>query len=122
MRRLVVLALLTFAACDLSDSPTSPGVDAPAVPPRYSFGGGAGKVLASTNQGELVEIDLDLGIVTLIGDVGTFGGDQLGWTDIAADDSGRPFAISRIFTETEFEVHLYEIDPSTGAAMTIEDN
>ena len=87
------------------------------MPPRSgpptASGGGVGRVLASTNEGELVEIDLDLGIVTLIGDVGTFDGDELGWTDIAVDASGRLFALSRIFTETDFKVHLRELHPDS---------
>lgn len=108
LRRLIFLSLAA-TACNLAESPTTPSETPSPLEPNFSFTGGAGKVLGSTNEGELVEIDLDASTVTLIGDVGTFDGDELGWTDIASDDDGRLFALSRGFTESDFEVHLYEI-------------
>jgi hypothetical protein len=100
------------------DSPVAPERDSLDVGvPRFNFTGGTAKVLGSTNQGELVEIDLDAGTATLIGDAGIFAGDSVGWTDIAFDGSGTLFGLSRIFFESDFEVHLYRIDPSTGAII-----
>jgi hypothetical protein len=53
----------------------------------------------------------------LIGDAGTVGGDELGWTDIATDDTGRLFALSVFQTESEGEPYLYELNPSTGSVI-----
>ena len=115
---------LTITAC--REAPTAPGVDnVPAsTPPAFAFTGGSGKVLASTNQGELVEIDLDLGTATLIGDAGTYSGKTLGWTDIALDSSGTLFALSRFATEVGTSCsgdpcsHLYQISLQNGGVVT----
>ncbi|MGD2046885.1 MAG: hypothetical protein PVH96_11720 [Gemmatimonadota bacterium] len=112
-----VLVGVVATAC--REQPTGPEADGTApVRPRFSFTGGSGKILASTNQGELVEIDFDAGTAELLGDAGTFGGDSVGWTDIAFDDSGTLYGVSRIFFESDFEVHLYTIDPSDGSVIS----
>ena len=118
MRRLILVVLVAVVACELSESPTGPTDESAVVRPSFSFTGGSGKVLGSTNQGELIEIDLDAGTATLIGDAGIFDGDSVGWTDIAFDDSGTLFGLSRIFFESDFEVHLYTIDASDGAVLS----
>ena len=74
-------------------------------------------MLGSTNLGELVEIDFDAGTITLIGDAGVFAGDSVRWTDIAFDDAGSLHGLSRSQWESDFEVHLYRVDPSTGAVL-----
>ena len=123
LRCVLLLVLTAGAGCNLQESPTSPASDAASSGPRYSFGGGSGTLFGSTNQGELVEIDLDLGTVTLIGDVGTYAGKTLGWTDIAQDASGALFALSRHSSESDTDCfggpcnHLYEIDPQNGAVV-----
>ena len=119
-RSLCAALLLALAgACNLAESPTAPSEGPVTLGPSFTLGSASGKVLGSTNQGELVEIDLDAGTVTLVGDAGVFAGDSVGWTDIAFDDSGTLFGLSRIFFESEFEVHLYAIDPGTGAVDSV---
>jgi hypothetical protein len=123
VRRTAVLALLAALAVPLIiaacvEHPTAPVSEPITVGPSFSFTGGSGTVLGSTNRGELVEIDLDSGTVTRIGDAGIFAGDSVGWTDIAFDGSGTLFGLSRISSESDFEVHLYTINPSTGAIIS----
>ena len=88
---------------------------------------------ASTNRGELVEINLAAGTATLIGDAGLFEGRELGWTDIAFDAAGNVFATSREASELSTDgclygefgtggtyacTHLYVLDAGTGAVLT----
>ena len=87
----------------------------------------AQELLATTNQGELVEIDLAAGTATLIGDAGTFNGKELGWTGLTFDAAGDLFAVSRFRSEpisvcfVPFSngacAHLYRLDPNTGAVI-----
>ena len=87
----------------------------------------AQELLATTNQGELVEIDLAAGTATLIGDAGIFNGKDMGWTDLALDAAGNLYAVSRVRSELPSEppcptagggagrcTHLYRLDPNTG--------
>jgi hypothetical protein len=108
---------LIVTAC--REQPTAPTLD-PAPDPRsrpsFAFTGGSGKLLGTTWRGELVEIDLDVGTVTWIGDAGVVGGFNLGWTDIAFDGVGDLFAISRRLSDPDM-ASLYRIDPSTGAVI-----
>jgi len=70
---------------------------------------GASTLLATTNQGELVSIDLTAGTASLIGQDGD------GWSDLAMHPtSGRLFTMSRWSLEPSGTSHLYEIDPLTG--------
>jgi hypothetical protein len=72
------------------------------------------RLLASTNEGELLRIDLstDSGTVTLI------GSSFRGWTDLAMDPStGRLYASTRWSKEATSTSHLYEIDPLTGGII-----
>ena len=89
-----------------------------------SFGGsinglesnGVGRLLATTNSGNLVSIDLVSGISTFIG----FSG--IGWTDLAIDPtSGRTYALSRHRTEASQSNRLYEIDAMGGIVQEIGD-
>jgi hypothetical protein len=118
LRRLILLVLVAVVACELRESPTAPSGEPPVLRPSFSFTGGSGKILGSTNQGELIEIDFAAGTANLIGDAGVFDGDSVGWTDIAFDDSGTLYGLSRIFFESDFEVHLYTIDPSDGSILS----
>ncbi len=87
----------------------------------------AQELLATTNQGELVEIDLAAGTATLIGDAGTFDGRQVGWTGLSFDAAGDLFAVSRFRSEdvTGCTVsvaltrcaHLYRVNPNNGAIL-----
>jgi hypothetical protein len=63
VRRTAVLALLAALAVPLIiaacvEHPTAPVSEPITVGPSFSFTGGSGTVLGSTNRGELVEIDL----------------------------------------------------------------
>ena len=89
----------------------------------------AQELLATTNQGELVEIDLAGGTATLIGDAGIFNGKNMGWTGLSFDAAGDLFAVSRRVTEPQtgcpqspgtFEsrcAHLYQLDSTNGAVL-----
>ncbi len=73
---------------------------------------GANTLLATTNQGELLSIDLDTNTATLIGQDGD------GWTDLAMHPtSGRLYTLTRWSLEPSGTTHLYEIDPATGAII-----
>jgi hypothetical protein len=70
VRRTALLALLAaltvpliIAAC--VEHPTAPVSEPITVGPSFGFTGGSGKILGSTREGELVEIDFDGGTVTL---------------------------------------------------------
>jgi len=68
-------------------------------------------LLATTNQGELLRIDLSTspGTVTLLGQDGG------GWTDLAMHPtSGRLYTVSRWGFEPSGTSHLYEINPANG--------
>ena len=88
----------------------------------------AHELLTTTNQGELVEIDLAGGTATLIGDAGTFDGKDIGWTGLSLDAAGDLSAVSRFFVEPftgctvspTFQsrcAHLYQLDPTNGAII-----
>ena len=66
-------------------------------------------LLATTDQGELLGIDLSNGNVTLIGSQAT------GWSDLAIHPlSAKAYAVSRWQDESSNTAHLYEIDPGDG--------
>ena len=88
---------------------------------------GAGLLLATTNDGELVEIDLDAGTAEPVGDAGLFEGRDLGWTGLSFDPLGNLFVSSRFRPEPTGDActgfpggrcaHLYNVDPETGAVL-----
>ena len=66
-------------------------------------------LLATTNQGELVRIDLVTSTGLLLGE------DSIGWTDLAMHPtSGRLYVSTRWSTEPSGTSHLWEIDPANG--------
>ena len=71
-------------------------------------------LLASTNQGELVRIDLGAGTATLLGTAPSPGG----WADLAFDPSGGLLAVSRQKAEATATAHLYSISPTTGPILS----
>lgn len=88
-------------------------------------------LLATTNQGELVEVDLAAGTATLLGDAGQLPGKdkEAGWTGISFDAAGDLYVVSRQSSEPETGctgspantemrcAHLYRIDPASGAVL-----
>ena len=85
-------------------------------------------LLAATNAGELIEIDLALGTASLIGDVGVFEGRELGWTGLSVSRTGLLLLSSRQRSESPTDgcvgvhatgscSHLYVVDPETGAVL-----
>ena len=69
-------------------------------------------LLAITNRGELLNIDLITSMGTLLGQDGD------GWTDLAMHPvSGRLYVTTRWSTEASGTSHLWEINPSTGAII-----
>ena len=71
-------------------------------------------LLAGTNKGELVEIDIGAGTATLVGDAGG----EYGWSDLAMDGTGNLWAVSRQSSEESSTAHLYTINPATGAVIS----
>jgi parallel beta-helix repeat protein len=71
---------------------------------------GPNTLLATTNEGELLSIDLDTGTVILLGDE-----NDTPWSDLAMEPvSGRLFTTTRWSTEDSGTSHLYEINPADG--------
>jgi len=69
-------------------------------------------ILATTNAGDLVSINLVAMSSALIGSDGS------GWTDLAVDPtSGMTYALSRHRNEISQTNHLYEIDVATGGIL-----
>ena len=97
----------------------------------FGYQSSAQVLLATTNEGELVEIDLVAGTTTLIGDAGRLDGKDrdTGWTGLSFDAAGDLFAVSRRSGEPETGCpgspltpdtrcsHLYRIDPNNGAVL-----
>ena len=71
---------------------------------------GIGSLLATTNSGDLVSINLVSGVSTSI------GADGNGWTDLAID-TGTAYALSRHTTEASQSNHLFEINTTTGGIV-----
>ena len=70
------------------------------------------RLIATTNQGQLVEIDLTTGTAQVLG-IATppaGAGSQWGWTDLAFDPAGDLYAVSRNRGEPTTTAHLYQID------------
>ena len=72
---------------------------------------GANTLLATTNAGELLSIDLDTNTATLLGQAGD------GWTDLALSPLGSLYVTTRWSIESSGTSHLWEIDPATGAII-----
>jgi len=69
-------------------------------------------LLATTNFGDLLSIDLNTNTGTILGQDGD------GWTDLAMHPtSGKLFAVTRWSIEPSGTNHLYEIDPTNGAII-----
>jgi hypothetical protein len=97
----------------------------------FGYQSSAQVLLATTNKGELVEIDLVAGTANLIGDAGLLDGKptDTGWTGLSFDAAGNLFAVSRHSGEPETGcpgsplttqntcAHLYRIDPDNGAVL-----
>lgn len=118
MRRrwLVVCAVVLVAfVASCREQPTAPTSESPSsvVEPSFSFTGGSGTLLGTTDEGELVRVSLDSGTVVLIGDAGVVGGHEIPWRDLAFTDPDTLYALSYHSTDT----HLYRIDPETGAVL-----
>ena len=74
---------------------------------------GINSLLATTNGGGLLSIDLVPPGSALIGFSGV-----VGWTDIAVDPTtSRAYAVSRFRNEASVTSHLYEIDVTTGSIV-----
>ena len=70
-------------------------------------------LLATTNTGELLNINLTTRSVTIIGAQG------IGWTDVAAHPTnGKTYAVSRRKGEATNTAHLYEINAGSGLVVT----
>jgi len=96
----------------------------------------AQELLATTNKGELVRVDMVQGQATLIGDAGRLAGKtaDVGWTGLSFDALGDLYAVSRQSTEPPTGcpgsplstksacAHLYRIDPNTGAVLAEQGN
>ena len=92
----------------------------------------ASKLYATTNEGELVAIDLALGTATLIGDAGNFEGRNPGWTGISIDADGTVYVSSRQRSESTHDgctgfyvgnsqgrcAHIYIVDPTDGSVLS----
>ncbi|MCZ6916958.1 MAG: hypothetical protein O7I93_09290 [Gemmatimonadetes bacterium] len=87
-------------------------------------------LLATTNQGELVEIDLNAGTTTLLGNAGGFENRSPQWTGLSFDAYGRLLTTSRFRSEVPGQgcdgwfntdggkcAHLYELDRTTGSIV-----
>lgn len=88
-------------------------------------------LLATTNQGELVEVVIRRGTARarLIGDAGVLeDGREPGWTGLSFDSEGNLFVTSRHASELETDgcfgkfahgpcSHLYRLDPRTGTIL-----
>jgi hypothetical protein len=126
VRRTLLTFLVVLSACDWSDSPATPPDTV--QPPQLDVVLSPGDIIGTTNQGELVRIDLGTGTVTLIGDAGAFNGRELGWTGLAFDDVGNLFVSSRNTSELPTDgctgvfgggscSHIYRVDASVGAIV-----
>ena len=118
-----------FGGCDdvrVLEEPEEP--EEPDKPDKPVTRGAPFVLLATTNRGALVEIDVktDGGTARLIGDAGVFEGRDLGWTGISFDPAGNLFVTSRQSSEFNENcpdfgggcAHLYTIDPGTGAVLS----
>ena len=135
VKRLILLSLTSVTLTGCYDSLTETPTDlrpAKAELPYQMFDGTAFAVgdafvlLATTNSGKLLEIDVDAGSVRRIGQSQTFEGYKPGWTGITKDASGTVFTISRTKDDPRADgcvpasgagtacTHLYTIDASTG--------
>ena len=137
VKRLILLSLTAVTLTGCYDSPTETPTDlrpAKAELPYQMFDGTAFAVgdayvlLATTNSGKLLEIDVDAGSVRQIGQSQAFGTPSIkpGWTGITKDASGTVFTTSRTKDDPRLDgcfpasgsgaacTHLYNVDPSTG--------
>ena len=94
-----------------------------AFAPSHSYAQTDYIIMGSTNQGELVKIDLNAGWVTLVGTAPSPGG----WSDLAMDEEGNLFAVSRHRVEASSVCvgvfatgpcsHLYRLNPRSGSVI-----
>ena len=78
------------------------------------------ELLATTNRGELVAIDLFAGTAVLVGSATVPPGRPVfswGWSDLAFDAPGDLFAVSRRVGEPDGFSRLYSIDPASGEIL-----
>ena len=70
LKRVVVLVIgmLAFNSCQDITQPMAPTVESLSM--AEANGDGSGVLLATTNEGELVRIDIDLGTAVYVGNVG----------------------------------------------------
>ena len=126
MKRFSVFSLMVvlIAGCENgATNPELPSTVAVRSIQNLTSAVGAGLLLATTNQGELVEIDVDLGTADLVGDA--LG--ELRWTGLSFDPLGNLFVSSRRRIGTPDPLcksasgtegrcaHLYKVNPITGA-------
>ncbi len=79
-----------------------------------------GDLLATTNRGELVLIDLSAGTAVLLGRATVPPGRSVsswGWSDLAFEPEGDLFAVSRRAGELGGVSRLYRIDPASGEIL-----
>ena len=80
-----------------------------------------GDLLATTNRGELVVIDLSAGTAVLLGRAAVPPGrsGSWGWSDLALEPGpeGELFAVSRRYGELGNVSRLYRIDPASGEIL-----
>ena len=123
---LAVVMAATLSACE---EPLYPEPDSAIAGPRGPASAVATPNLyASTNQGELVLVDVDAGTATLIGDAGSWAGRSPGWTGLSFDPQGNLYTSSRNQTELPTDgcsgwygnpgcSHLYLVDPGDGSIL-----
>ena len=124
----LVFAMLVITSCQDMTEPFAPSMPSLSVA-ALNGEDGLGVLLATTDAGELVRIDIDAGTADLLGDVGAVGGRNPGWSGISFDPNGDLFVTSAQFSENNNDcvdefgtpskscAHLYQIDPFNGALI-----
>lgn len=121
----LVVAMLVFTSCQQDiTQPIAPDMPSFSV---HGGGGGAGSgvLLATSDFGHLLLVDIDAGTAVFLGAVGTIpGGRKPGWSGISFDPDGDLFVASnRAFERGDPScsvvkcAFLYNIDPATGAFL-----
>lgn len=79
---------------------------------------GAPELLACTNAGEVVEIDLSAGTATLVGSA-VIPVSNPGWSGLAFDQAGNLFTVTRTadYDPADPFAHLYRVDPDSGEIL-----
>lgn len=127
--RLLFASLCIGLITSACEQPAEPAVDSAISGPTASARSVATpKVYATTNQGELVLVDMNAGIANLVGDAGTWGSRSPGWTGLSFDPSGNLYTSSRNQTELASDgcsgwfgnpgcSHIYLVDPGDGSIL-----